>query len=556
MAEPWEVFGGQQSEPPPAQPPAQPPPASWADVTRQALANAPASQPEPWEAFGGMQPPAAGQPAPAAAQPTPATDQPLAWSDVPGQALRNTPASAGRFARDIAQPFIHPIDTASSLADLGRGILEKTGVVSGDEHVKYADAVGKYFADRYGSIDGIKRALAQDPVGVAGDIAGLVSGGEGLAAKTLGTTSRISRYIDPLTLAGKAAEGAVAGASKVGSAILGAPMGVGAGTLDMARQAGREGGPASDALTSQMRGSAPTDEIVADARNAADALRRERANHYRSGMVDLSKDKTVLDWKDVDNAVTDMNKVNTFKGQSLSNATQAVRDNITGAINNWKGLDPAQYHTPEGFDALKRQIQNMTNTVPLENSAARVVVEQARDAIKNTITKQAPKYDEIMQDYSRASNMIDEATKSLSLGKKSTADAALRKLTSSLRNNVNTNYSQRQALVSRLQDAGAPQLLNKIAGASLSSWTPRGITAGQLTGGLLGAVGTGLATGHLGAGLAAVPLAALTSPRLMGEAFHGVGVGQRYAPLAGTAASAARQIGRIPRVEIDTSTFK
>src|SRR5438309_262397 len=95
---------------------------------------------------------------------------PLSWSDVGAQALQNTPGSAAQFGHDIVQPFLHPIDTATNLKNLGLGVLQKTGIVSGDEHEKYADAVGRFFADRYGGVENVKRSLATDPVGVAGDL--------------------------------------------------------------------------------------------------------------------------------------------------------------------------------------------------------------------------------------------------------------------------------------------------------------------------------------------------------------------------------------------------
>src|SRR5689334_4308210 len=85
---------------------------------------------------------------PAAAPATPpAADAPLNWSDVPGRALANAPASLGNFLSDIAQPILHPIDTASAIKNVGQGYLEKAGLMSGDAHAQYADAVNQYFAN-------------------------------------------------------------------------------------------------------------------------------------------------------------------------------------------------------------------------------------------------------------------------------------------------------------------------------------------------------------------------------------------------------------------------
>lgn len=51
-----------------------------------------------------------------------ANPAPTSWGDVGSQALSNLPSSAGRFASDIVQPVIHPIDTATSLKNLGLGV--------------------------------------------------------------------------------------------------------------------------------------------------------------------------------------------------------------------------------------------------------------------------------------------------------------------------------------------------------------------------------------------------------------------------------------------------
>ena len=94
-----------------------------------------------------------------------------------------------------------------------------------------------------------------------------------------------------------------------------------------------------------------------------------------------------------------------------------------------------------------------------------------------------------------------------------------------MRNNVNTNFSRREALMRQFQQqAGAPQLSEKIAGASLSSATPRGLASLGPTLGI-----GGLLTGTLP--LSTLPWLAVTSPRAVGEAQRAIGVAQRYGNL-------------------------
>ena len=145
----------------------------------------------PWDA----DPIAPGSTAPANAapwqsDPVVGENQPLAWSDVGSQAVRNIPSSAVQFGRDIAQPFLHPIDTAKNLAAVGHGALQKAGVMSGEEDIPAANAIGGYFANRYGGVENFKRALAKDPVGVAGDLSALLTGGETTLARAPGLVGR------------------------------------------------------------------------------------------------------------------------------------------------------------------------------------------------------------------------------------------------------------------------------------------------------------------------------------------------------------------------------
>src|SRR5260370_41120300 len=59
-------------------------------------------------------------------------------------AITSAPESALRFGQDIVQPFIHPVETAENIGNIGKGVLQKLGIVSGTDSEKYADAVGKF----------------------------------------------------------------------------------------------------------------------------------------------------------------------------------------------------------------------------------------------------------------------------------------------------------------------------------------------------------------------------------------------------------------------------
>ncbi|QIO34328.1 hypothetical protein [Bradyrhizobium sp. 1(2017)] len=201
----------------------------------------------------------------------------LSWSDVPGQMLANLPGSAAQFGSDIIQPFIHPIDTLSAIGDAGHGLAQKLGLASGTDDVAKADAIGQFFADRYGSMEGFKRALATDPVGVAGDLSTVLSGGSTALARAPGVAGRAakvagiaSKVVDPLTLPTLAGTGTL----KTAAHVLGTSTGAYGAAVDAARLAGKEGGEASAALRDQMRRNAPIEELVDDAHSALDNMRQ------------------------------------------------------------------------------------------------------------------------------------------------------------------------------------------------------------------------------------------------------------------------------------------
>jgi len=457
------------------------------------------------------------------------------WVDVPGLAARNLLPSAAKFGHDLVQPVVAPIETATNLKNLGLGVLQKMGQMSPQlgqpaaivaqtvgkfvpaEYEKYADAVGKFLVDRYGSAEAVKKTLASDPVGVAGDVSTVLSGGGIAAARAPGVIGKIGeaasaagRATNPLTLP-------MAATGKIASNVIGGfGTNTGPKVIESAFEAGAAGGQKSAALTDSMRGNTQATAIVAEARGALDQMRNDRQAAYQSGMLGVKADATPLNFSKIDQAVQDATNVATFKGQtgtaaaqSLSPSTQAIRKTLTDEINAWKALDPAEFHTAAGLDALKRKVGDIRDATQY-GTAERVVADKVYRAIWQTVSDQVPGYAKVMKGFEEASNLIREIEDTLSLGKRGSVDTALRKLTSVMRNNVNTNYGRRGELAGQLSAAGAPNLMEGIAGQSLNSWIPRGL--GTITGGgaILGAFSNPWT-------LAALPF---TSPRLMGEAAH------------------------------------
>lgn len=302
--------------------------------------------------------------------------------------------------------------------------------------------------------------------------------------------------------------------------LLGATTGTSAETMGAAYNAGRNG---SQAFLDNMRGVTPFDDVVDAAKTGLNNMRKARAEQYRSGMVDISKDKTRLDFGAIDDALNRVIDSGTYKGQQVNRKAGDVLGEIKGTIDNWRRLDPAEYHTPEGIDALKRALGDIRGDTQFGTSA-RVAADSIYNSVKGEIAKQAPTYNRVMSDYSRASGQLDEVTRALSLGEKASKDTAIRKLQSLMRNNAQTSYGNRLSLAQQLEDKGGVQLIPSIAGQALNSWTPRGMAGSIQKGAIPAVMGASIFNPALAATLAAAPL---TSPRLMGETLY----------LAGRAAS-------------------
>ena len=114
--------------------------------------------------------------------------------DYLSQTIGNLPESSLQLAKDTITPLVQPIETAKTLRDLGASVIN-LGLPEqyeiGDNGEKMARAVGDYFSDRYGSIDGVKKSFRDDPLGVASDIASVMSLGV-LGAGKLGKIAKIA----------------------------------------------------------------------------------------------------------------------------------------------------------------------------------------------------------------------------------------------------------------------------------------------------------------------------------------------------------------------------
>jgi hypothetical protein len=462
--------------------------------------------------------------------------KPLTAGQVATGAVLNFPSSLYNMATDVFKAVTDPLQTAK---DLGTLFVGATSKVLGEpffesdlakqmrlQGEKSAEQVGAFMANRYGSVENAKRALATDPAGVLSDVSLVFTGGAGLvpkastASKVLTTAAKVT---DPLRIA---AAPLVFGAKQI-APVLGATTGAGGMAIEEAYKAGKEGGAKGQAFTENLRGTADQLQVLEDTKANLNAMIQEQQNLYRSGMLNVSRDQSILKFDDVDKALKSAMDRVTFKGKVTNKYGLSKIEEAQKLIDDWKNSDPAQFHTPEGLDKLKQSIYDeVISDIPFEKKNTLSAVGDIYNSVKSTIQKQAPTYADTMKAYADTAEQVREIERSLSQGKKASADAGLRKLQTVLRDNANTNYGQRASLVKQLE-ATSPQygggipITPALAGQALSKVTPRGITA----------VSTVPAAVGIGSLFSSTPLSgaylAASSPRLVGEASYLAGQGAK-----------------------------
>lgn len=156
-------------------------------------------------------------------------------TDLPSTVV-NIPGSAANLVGGIYEAVTNPIETVSTLADVGAGgirnaaiLAERNGALpqgsvdfldslsdpaAAEAASEKAAAFGGVLADRWGSAEKIRRTLREDPVGFLGDVATVLSGAGagvrmvGVAPRVAGAVERAATTVDPLVLAGKSASAA------------------------------------------------------------------------------------------------------------------------------------------------------------------------------------------------------------------------------------------------------------------------------------------------------------------------------------------------------------
>jgi hypothetical protein len=447
------------------------------------------------------------------------------------QALGNLDESALQLGKDIITPLLSPVQTAKDLISLGSSVINlvRPGEQGNEELAKQ---VGKFFKDRYGGLENIKKTFATDPVGMLSDVSILFTGGAALAPKASATANILNKAskIDPIVGATKLVGGGVNLASKAPSKILGMTTGAGETAISTAFKSGQKGGKVAEDFRNNISGKESVGKVVEDTLESLKTKKAETSKTYVKGKGELNLGSKKVNPEIVSKVADNVVLKKTLGQFELSNKAQTKLKQLNKIIEEWR-LDPRN-HSLEGLDALKRRI-DAEYPQGLKVGDEGRLVSDIRNEIKNIIVKESPDYAKVMNAYEEAIKLEKQLMDELSLNKRANVGTTLRKLQSIMRNNVNTNFGNRLEAL-KLLDTADGNLMAKLAGQSLNTLTPRGLQSLVPSTALLG--GSIAASGGLSP-LAVLPSLIAGSPRLMGEAAYYSGVASRPFAAASNAMS-------------------
>jgi len=458
------------------------------------------------------------------------SDIPMSAGEVIGGAISNLGPSARQYGSDISEAVMHPIKTAKSLYELGKGVVQ-LAIPDEQGNEELARNVGKFFAERYGTLEKIKRTIASDPVGFLGDFSMLLSGGGTLAAKIPGLTkagqavskflpvdvspqgiAKLGSNLDPLSLAAKGVAGTAKGVGELTSHVVGGVLsGSGATPLKAALREGVKGG---STVAKSMRGKVEPEVAVQKAIEQIKKLTNQRMEHYRANKEKWTGMNNKIDLSEtVGRLREEMAKMTYGKFSTVRNKAEKTKIRALQESIEEFAKDPS-IHDAAGFDTLKRTLYDI-DIDPKKFKFAHRMRSSLYKQISEKIREQVPEYAQAMDDFQEALKLEEGFVKELSLGQKVTTDQTLRKLQSAMRDNVNAGMGHREKQLRVLDESG--EIFDMLAGQALNPITPRGIArmgAGFAGLGVQGSTGFNpMLAGVMGA----------QSPRLTGEIARGIG---------------------------------
>ena len=144
----------------------------------------------------------------------------LTLGEMTRTAISNVPKSTGEYIGSVSHAITHPVESAQSILNIANGALQHALPESANKlmyqmnpelakNKEIASNVADFYAQRYGSAENLKRSIAEDPVGVAGDLSSLLTMGGSATANLPSVAGKVGKLaklsgnaIEPLNVLG------------------------------------------------------------------------------------------------------------------------------------------------------------------------------------------------------------------------------------------------------------------------------------------------------------------------------------------------------------------
>lgn len=482
--------------------------------------------------FGGQareaSPPGSEPPAPAPAPaPEPSAEAPRAaenYADMPmsevlSRGISNAPGSAWNAIKGVGSALYNYEDTLGSLNQLGKGVVSKVrGALGGERNLEaeaMADALGQMYADRYGSMEGFKKTLAEDPFAIGLDVAS-VAPIVGPAARLAGAPATVARGLervaslgDPVSLAAQGVKTASKVVTTPAKEVLrysqGMASGVPQGVLKIAEQAGKTGNPVQrNAFLTFAMGKGDNRDIARTAMEAVEELRQRASDTYTTAKQGLTTDP--LPTTEIRGAVNklkmELDPHNLGLFPELRKTISEIERQVDAVENG-----PAAARSAEGLDRLKRSLNDVVRE--FRGTQHIGALGQVPRAVRDTISQYDSGYASMMDHWENWRNELLDFQKTLGTTDKVAENTRLAKLLSTAKKE--DRMSLLQELAEKTQSGQT--LPYMIAGSVVEHLEPKYLQGFGLAG-----IGSALMGGPHG-----VALMAAGSPRLAGLTSYGMG---------------------------------
>lgn len=386
--------------------------------------------------------------------------------------------SAGKVVDSLVGLVSHPVDTAMTLRDIGRGAIHQgirailpqkyqAGLDAlkqvNPQYKREMDAAGSFadvYKDRYGSVDKAMNTFGEDPIGVLMDASG-VSGLAGVGLRAAGATraantaARISRQLDPVA---QTVNAATTVAKPIYTNAMGATTGLGTGVIEKQLEGGK-------AFVEKLRDGNSNSDVLNEARGAFHEMKEQRGADYRNELAKVKSYKEPLTegLNEIKSSADEwLTRYNVGKGKDGLDFT---RSSVTGQaaneveevykmIQDWGSK--AGDATPEMLDILKRRLGDFNST----GRNSRAMITSLEKTVENKIVEAVPEYKKMTSGYAKSTELLRDIDAALSTGDRKPADLALRKIMQAVRE----DGTFRSDYIKKLSAAGKTDIEGATAG--------------------------------------------------------------------------------------------